>query len=99
MKSKRRLKSQKINQQKRALHARGFRWFVVGNIAAHTGHIVEFHMDDMYDYFYQDAKGSHGTALGEYATMEEAKQCLASFLQCDSVERGTYCYNHNPNPR
>ena len=98
-KQQRRSKTAAVVAAKKALFEKGRRWLVVGDVAAHTARMVPFHMNDMYDYFYQDMKGSHGTVLGEFKSELEAQECLREFLKCDAAEMGTYCHSHNPQGR
>ena len=77
-------------------------YFVVGNIAAHSGYIAMEDENDIWcnknpeGWTYQDVTGPHGTILGLYETREEAQKELDKYMECDSVENGTYCYTHNP---
>lgn len=67
-------------------------WFTVGDIAAHDGSVFSVIGDD---WTYQELCGSHGTVLYEGPSEAEARRILAEWLQCDSVDKGTYCYTHN----
>lgn len=71
------------------------RFIVIGNGPAHTGHVAEVDTDDPY-WNYQQLTGAHGTVLHECNDGAEADRILTDWLKCDSVERGTYCYTHNP---
>ena len=74
------------------------KYIVIGNVAAHDGWVSEVDPDDD-SWTYQQLIGAHGTVLDEKETKGEADQVLAQWLTCDSVERGTYCYTHNPTGR
>jgi len=77
-------------------------FFAVGDAAAHSGYLEERNTDDGWcnenpqGWTYQDVCGAHGHILAECDTREEAQAELDSFLECDSIENGTYCYTHNP---
>ena len=77
-------------------------YIVVGNTAEHSGYIDKRDDDDCWcnenpqGWTNQDVTGPHGHILAECDTKKEAKAELDSFLECDSVEKGTYCYTHNP---
>ncbi len=77
-------------------------YIAVGDIAAHNGYVEERDADDCWcnenenGWTDQDVCGAHGHILAECDTPEEAEAELDTFLECDSVEKGTYCYTHNP---
>lgn len=70
--------------------------FAIINHAEHSGH-YHFEPDDD-GWTYQQITGSHGSVLYEGDSEEEARDKLAAYLECDSMERGEYCYSHNPCP-
>jgi hypothetical protein len=47
---------------------------------------------------YADYTAPHGTLYLETTDRAEADRELDEYLECDSVEMGTYCYTHNPFP-
>ena len=77
-------------------------YIAVGNTAEHSGYIEERDADDVWrngnehGWTNQDVTGAYGFILAECETRKEAQKELDSFLECDSVEKGTYCYTHNP---
>ena len=81
------------------------KFMVIGNIAAHSGHIAKVDYDDIWQanynengWTYQQIEGPYGTCLGEYDTEAEADAHLAEWLECDAAKEGRYCYTHNPYP-
>lgn len=70
-------------------------YFVVVNHAEHSGRVMT---DDPTrpDFRYQDLTAPHGQILCETTDRAEADRELAEYLECDSVQQGTYCYTHNP---
>ncbi len=80
-----------------------YKYFVVVNRAEHSGFIEKMDMDKVWrsnvqedGWTNQDVTGQYGSIRGEYDTLGEAQEELATYLRCDSVEKGTYCYTHNP---
>lgn len=77
-------------------------FIAVGNTGAHSGYIEKMDADDIWcnenphGWTYQHVCGSHGHIIAECDTREEAQSALDAFLECDSVEKGRYCYTHNP---
>ncbi len=84
--------------------ARAAVWFAVCDVAAHEGHITSEWADNVWGsghesgWTYQEVTGAHGRVLYEGPDEEEARAVLAKWLECDSPEKGTYCYAHNPRP-
>ena len=75
--------------------SRNIIFFAVGNRAEHSGHVTSVDADR--DWTYQgDVTGAHGTVLYEGRDEAKARAVLDEWLVCDSSEKGTYCYTHNP---
>lgn len=74
---------------------RRWTYLAIINVAEHSGRVVR---DDVeaYGFRYADHTAPHGTVLCETYDRDEAERELASWLECDSAEQGTYCYTHNP---
>jgi hypothetical protein len=76
-------------------------YYVVVNIAAHEGQIVEVADRDLWSnenpngVTHQGICGSHGTIMLETNSRSVAESALEAELRCDAAERGTYCYAHN----
>ena len=77
-------------------------YLVIVNRAAHDGYIQKVNMDNSWSnenphgWTYQQICGSHGQVWCETESESEAKNELAEYLKCDSVETGKYCFTHNP---
>ncbi len=79
-------------------------YYVITFPGSHEGYVVEMNTEDIWSnenpggWTYNQICGSHGNIHGEYSTREKAEEVLDKWLECDSKEKGTYCYAHNPNP-
>lgn len=72
-------------------------YMVVVDRAAHTGRVLPAGDEAPADGW-ASMIGQCG-ALGECHAVGTEPECtasLAEYLKCDAVERGTYCYAHNP---
>lgn len=81
-------------------------FIAVGNTAEHSGFIAEQDAADIWrtnenenGWTYQDVCGPYGHVLIESNTKKEAQKVLNTFLECDAVKEGRYCYTHNPNKK
>jgi hypothetical protein len=76
-------------------------YIVIVNSAEHSGFVCEVDYDNIWSSYnpdgwtYQEICGPHGAVWAKEDSKEEAQKTLDSFLECDAVERGEYCYTHN----
>lgn len=77
-------------------------YFVVINRAEHSGFMAEEESSDVrtrdneWGWTNQSVEGGYGHIYHECTDKSEAQGVLDRYLECDSVENGTYCYSHNP---
>ncbi len=71
---------------------------VYANIGEHTGHLKVFTREERLQGLEYEWCDSFEQIIFE-GTEEEGEKLLADYLKCDSVQNGTYCYSHNPQPR
>lgn len=80
-------------------------FLVITNTAEHSGLVAQKDQKDIWSnnnpsgWTYQEVAGTFGTVYLETEDENEAYSALEDWLECDSVENGTYCYTHNPTPR
>lgn len=71
-------------------------WIVVGNIAAHDGHVDSYRPEDLWSnenpggVTFQELEGNFGQILDEFDNPEDARDYLDEWLECDNE----YCYTH-----
>ena len=76
-------------------------YYVVKDRPAHEGYVA--HIPEKSWWSTTNPDGVTEQSLGGCVTgpffKHEAEKRLAEYLECDSVEEGTYCYAHNPYPK
>lgn len=83
------------DSEMRRLEEKGGTWFAIGNIAEHSGRLHH----EAGEWRQEDVVHKFEMILYKGPSHMKAHICLNAFLKCDSVENGTHCFTHNPEPR